>query len=131
MKTRARALSSGPGSGQGSSGSEALRSKGWDGSSILWGRTKTWPLEGFAVKGSGLGRPALMRASAGRRVAGITAADTNGNEGIAGAAWNCKILRAKVMDAEVNKARYPGKDDEIGYGRINMGRALIVYTLTK
>ncbi len=83
------------------------------------------------MKGSGLGGPAWMRASAGRRVAGITAAETNGNEGIAGVPWNCKILRVKVMDAEVNKARYPVKDDEIGHGRINMGRALIVYTLTK
>lgn len=33
-------------------------------------------------------------------VAGIAAAETNNNEGIAGVAWNCKILPLKVMDAE-------------------------------
>ncbi|MGD1010509.1 MAG: S8 family peptidase [Candidatus Aminicenantales bacterium] len=39
------------------------------------------------------------------------------------------IIRYTADD--VNKAQYPGKDDDIGYGRINMGRALIVYTLTR
>lgn len=33
-------------------------------------------------------------------VAGIAAAETNNNEGIAGVAWNCKILPVKVMDEE-------------------------------
>jgi subtilisin family serine protease len=33
-------------------------------------------------------------------VAGIAAADTNNRAGIAGVAWNCKILPVKVIDAE-------------------------------
>ena len=33
-------------------------------------------------------------------VAGIAAADTNNSEGVAGVAWNCKILPVKVMDKE-------------------------------
>jgi subtilisin family serine protease len=33
-------------------------------------------------------------------VAGIAAADTNNDEGIAGVAWNCRILPVKVTDAE-------------------------------
>ncbi len=33
-------------------------------------------------------------------VAGIVAAETNNNEGVAGVAWNCKILPIKAMDAE-------------------------------
>lgn len=36
----------------------------------------------------------------GTHVAGIAAAETDNNEGIAGVAWNCKILPVKVMDAE-------------------------------
>ncbi|HUU36660.1 MAG TPA: S8 family serine peptidase, partial [Candidatus Desulfaltia sp.] len=32
-------------------------------------------------------------------VAGIAAAETNNNEGMAGVAWNCKILPVKVLDA--------------------------------
>ncbi len=31
-------------------------------------------------------------------VAGIAAADTNNNEGMAGVAWNCKLLPVKVLD---------------------------------
>jgi len=31
-------------------------------------------------------------------VAGIAAADTNNNEGVAGVAWNCRILPVKVID---------------------------------
>ena len=38
----------------------------------------------------------------GTMVAGIAAADTNNNEGIAGVAWNCKILPVKVLDATGN-----------------------------
>jgi len=34
----------------------------------------------------------------GTHVAGIAAAETDNNEGIAGVAWNCKILPVKVMD---------------------------------
>lgn len=33
-------------------------------------------------------------------VAGVAAADTNNDEGIAGVAWNCRILPVKVLDAE-------------------------------
>lgn len=33
-------------------------------------------------------------------VAGIAAAETNNSEGIAGVAWNCKLLPLKTMDAE-------------------------------
>lgn len=33
-------------------------------------------------------------------VAGIAAAETNNNEGVAGVAWNCKILPIKAMDEE-------------------------------
>lgn len=36
----------------------------------------------------------------GTHVAGIAAAETDNNEGIAGVAWNCKILPVKVMDTE-------------------------------
>lgn len=36
----------------------------------------------------------------GTHVAGIAAAEANNDEGIAGVAWNCKILPVKVMDAE-------------------------------
>lgn len=36
----------------------------------------------------------------GTHVAGIAAAETDNNEGIAGVAWNCKILPVKVMDAQ-------------------------------
>ena len=36
----------------------------------------------------------------GTHVAGTAAAETNNNEGIAGVAWNCKILPIKVMDAQ-------------------------------
>lgn len=36
----------------------------------------------------------------GTHVAGIAAADTNNNEGIAGVAWNCKLLPVKVLDEE-------------------------------
>jgi subtilisin family serine protease len=34
----------------------------------------------------------------GTHVAGIAAADTNNSEGIAGVAWNCKVLPVKVLD---------------------------------
>ena len=37
------------------------------------------------------------------------------------------ILRYTADD--VNKAAHAGKDDEIGYGRINMERALVPYKL--
>lgn len=36
----------------------------------------------------------------GTHVAGIAAAETNNNEGVAGVAWNAKILAVKAMDAE-------------------------------
>jgi subtilisin family serine protease len=36
----------------------------------------------------------------GTYVAGIAAADTNNDEGVAGVAWNCKILPVKVTDSE-------------------------------
>lgn len=36
----------------------------------------------------------------GTHVAGIAAAETNNNKGIAGVAWNCKILPIKVVDKE-------------------------------
>jgi len=38
----------------------------------------------------------------GTHVAGIAAADTNNNVGIAGVAWNCKILPIKATDEEGN-----------------------------
>lgn len=38
----------------------------------------------------------------GTMVAGIAAADTNNGAGIAGVAWNCRILPVKVIDAEGN-----------------------------
>ncbi|MGA2533444.1 MAG: S8 family peptidase [Candidatus Aminicenantales bacterium] len=40
--------------------------------------------------------------SHGTWVAGIAAAETNNGEGIAGVAWNCKVLPVKVIDAEGN-----------------------------
>jgi len=40
--------------------------------------------------------------SHGTWVAGIAAAETNNNEGIAGVAWNCRVLPVKVIDAEGN-----------------------------
>jgi len=36
----------------------------------------------------------------GTHVAGITAASTNNGEGIAGVAWNCRVLPVKSMDSE-------------------------------
>ena len=36
----------------------------------------------------------------GTHVAGIAAAETNNNEGIAGVAWNCKLLPVKVLDQD-------------------------------
>jgi len=36
----------------------------------------------------------------GTHVAGIAAADTNNSEGMAGVAWNCKLLPVKVLDDE-------------------------------
>jgi len=33
-------------------------------------------------------------------VAGVAAADTNNDEGIAGVAWNCKILPVKILDGD-------------------------------
>lgn len=36
----------------------------------------------------------------GTHVAGIAAADTNNSEGMAGVAWNCKILPVKVLDED-------------------------------
>lgn len=38
--------------------------------------------------------------SHGTFVAGIAAAETNNNEGVAGVAWDCKILPVKIMDKE-------------------------------
>ncbi len=38
----------------------------------------------------------------GTHVAGIAAAETNNNAGIAGVAWNCKILPVKVLGADGN-----------------------------
>ena len=38
----------------------------------------------------------------GTMVAGIAAADTNNRAGIAGVAWNCRILPVKVIDADGN-----------------------------
>jgi thermitase len=40
--------------------------------------------------------------SHGTWVAGIVAAETNNGQGIAGVAWNCKVLPVKVIDAEGN-----------------------------
>jgi thermitase len=36
----------------------------------------------------------------GTHVAGIAAADTNNSEGLAGVAWNCKVLPVKVLDLD-------------------------------
>ena len=36
-----------------------------------------------------------------------------------------KIIRYTADD--VNAATYPGRDDHVGYGRINMERALVPY----
>jgi len=44
----------------------------------------------------------------GTHVAGIAAADTNNSQGIAGVAWNCKILPVKVVD----------KNGEGNYGQL-------------
>jgi subtilisin family serine protease len=38
----------------------------------------------------------------GTHVAGIAAAETNNREGIAGVAWNCRLLPVKVLDEEGN-----------------------------
>jgi len=59
----------------------------------------------------------------GTMVAGIAAADTNNNAGIAGVAWNCKILPVKVIDATGN-----GFYDEIVAGirwAVDNGAAVI------
>jgi hypothetical protein len=39
------------------------------------------------------------------------------------------IIRYTADD--VNKTQYPGKDDYVGYGRINMERALVPYKLVR
>jgi subtilisin family serine protease len=44
----------------------------------------------------------------GTHVAGIAAAETNNSQGIAGVAWNCKVLPVKVVD----------KDGEGNYGQL-------------
>lgn len=36
----------------------------------------------------------------GTMVAGVAAAETNNNEGVAGVAWNCRVLPVKVMDSD-------------------------------
>jgi len=49
----------------------------------------------------------------GTHVAGIAAAETHNNEGIAGVAWNCKILPVKILDDLGN-----GSDSELAEGII-------------
>ena len=49
----------------------------------------------------------------GTMVAGIAAADTNNNEGVAGVAWNAMILPVKVLDASGN-----GPSDKVAQGII-------------
>jgi hypothetical protein len=47
------------------------------------------------------------------------------------------LTQKQIMDIirytadDVNKAQKPGQDDDIGYGRINMERALVPYKLTR
>jgi thermitase len=47
----------------------------------------------------------------GTMMAGIAAADTNNNEGIAGVAWNCKVLPVKVIGTDGF-----GSDDKVAEG---------------
>ena len=59
----------------------------------------------------------------GTMVAGIAAADTNNGLGVAGVAWNCKILPVKVIDADGN-----GYYDQIASGirwAVDNGAAVI------
>lgn len=54
----------------------------------------------------------------GTHVAGIAAAETNNDEGIAGVAWNCKILPVKSMDEE-GSGYYSGIEDGIRWAADN------------
>jgi len=63
----------------------------------------------------------------GTHVAGIAAAETNNEEGIAGVAWNCKILPLKVMDAE-GEGYYSWMIDAIIYAADN-GADVINFSL--
>jgi subtilisin family serine protease len=63
----------------------------------------------------------------GTHVAGIAAAETNNEEGIAGVAWNCKILPLKVMDAN-GEGYYSWMIDAIVYATDN-GADVINFSL--
>jgi subtilisin family serine protease len=56
-------------------------------------------------------------------VAGIAAADTNNNEGIAGVAWNCKILPVKVMGKD-GQGYYSWIIDGISWAVANGARVI-------
>lgn len=63
----------------------------------------------------------------GTHVAGIAAADTNNNEGIAGVSWNCTILPLKVMDAQ-GEGYYSWMIEAIRYAADN-GASVINFSL--
>lgn len=63
----------------------------------------------------------------GTHVAGIAAAETNNEEGIAGVAWKCKILPLKVMDAN-GEGYYSWMIDAIIYATDN-GADVINFSL--
>ncbi|MBN1221648.1 MAG: peptidase S8 [Candidatus Aminicenantes bacterium] len=82
----------------------------------------------------------------GTHVAGIAAADTHNTEGIAGVAWDCRILPVKVMDADgsglyswiIDGIRWAA-DNEVHVINLSLGgdadadslRAAITYAVSK
>ncbi len=63
----------------------------------------------------------------GTHVAGIAAAETNNNEGIAGVSWNCTILPLKVMDAQ-GEGYYSWMIEAIRYA-VDNGASVINFSL--
>lgn len=69
-------------------------------------------------------------------VAGIIAAETNNNEGIAGVAWNCNLLPVKVLD-DIGEGYYSwiiegiiwAVDEDVAVVNLSLGGAVPAYSL--
>jgi subtilisin family serine protease len=69
-------------------------------------------------------------------VAGIAAAETNNNEGIAGVAWNCKLLPVKVLD-DIGEGYYSwiidgiiwAVDQEVAVVNLSLGGPVPAFSL--
>lgn len=65
----------------------------------------------------------------GTHVAGIVAAETNNSTGVAGVAWNCKLLIIRVFDAYGNGTDltfYNGVRDAVDYKCNNPGKRVVI-----